>query len=297
MSWLQISVSADKSKIAAIESHFEQLGALSVTYGDACGQDLLEPAPGETRLWNSTRITALFEGERDPAELRDALQRTLEPEAFASLEQEVLQDQVWERAWMDHFHPMLFGRRLWVCPDGQRPEEQAQDSVFMDLDPGLAFGSGTHPTTSLCLQWIDGADLNHKSVLDYGCGSGILAIAAALLGARSVAAVDYDPQALEATADNAGKNAVKDRIKALAPQQCPNQGFDLLLANILAGTLVELAPTLTPRVAPGGDLVMSGILQEQAQQVIDAYQDDFILSPPLQQQEWLLIHGKKKAAC
>jgi ribosomal protein L11 methyltransferase len=192
---------------------------------------------------------------------------------------------------------MLFGRRLWVCPDGQRPEEQAQDSVFMDLDPGLAFGSGTHPTTSLCLQWIDGADLNHKSVLDYGCGSGILAIAAALLGARSVAAVDYDPQALEATADNAGKNAVKDRIKALAPQQCPNQGFDLLLANILAGTLVELAPTLTPRVAPGGDLVMSGILQEQAQQVIDAYQDDFILSPPLQQQEWLLIHGKKKAAC
>ncbi len=295
MPWLQLSVSAEPTHVAAIEHSFETLGALCVSYGDAGDQALLEPAPGETRLWKQTKITALFDGASNAAALRAALQTLLSAEVFASLQQQWLKYQLWERAWMDDFHPMRFGQRLWVCPDGQRPDTPG-DSVYMDLDPGLAFGSGTHPSTALCLQWIDQAELTGKAVLDYGCGSGILAIAAALLGARAVAAVDYDPQALQATAENAAKNGVAHLITPLAPSQTPAAAMDLVLANILAGTLVSLAPQLIPRVVLGGHLVLAGILQEQAEQVIAAYQGHFLFSPPWQQQEWILLHGIKTHA-
>ena len=263
MPWLQLSLTTDRQQAPAIEALFEGLGALSVTCDDAGDQPLLEPAPGEAPLWSRTRVTALFEAGRDADLLRAALANALPEAALRSLEQETLEDRPWERAWLDDFQPMRFGERLWVCPAGQRPP--AVDAVVLDLDPGLAFGTGTHPTTSLCLQWLDRAELNGKRVLDFGCGSGILAIAAALLGAESVTAVDHDPQALEATRDNAAKNGVLERIDILPPDQAPNTEFDIVLANILAGTLVELAPQLQPRVTPGGQLLLSGILLEQAQ--------------------------------
>jgi len=263
MPWLQLTLNTDRQQAPFVEALFEELGALSVTYGDAGDQPLLEPGPGETPLWSQTRVTALFDGETDPALLRAALSNALSKSAFQSLQQETLEDQVWERAWLDDFHPMRFGERLWVCPNGQRPSQE--DAVVLDLDPGLAFGTGTHPTTALCLRWLDRAALNGKRVLDYGCGSGILAIAAAVLGAESVTAVDHDPQALEATRDNAVKNGVLERIRALPPEQTPETGFDIVLANILAGTLIDLAPQLQPRVNPGGQLLLSGILEGQAQ--------------------------------
>jgi len=291
MSWLQLSLTTDRRQAPAVESVFEGLGALSVTCGDAGDQPLLEPAPGERSLWNRTRVTALFDAESDAHLLRAALANALPESEIRSLEQQTLEDQPWERAWLDDFHPMRFGRRLWVCPAGQRPPQA--DAVVLDLDPGLAFGTGTHPTTALCLQWLDGAELLGKRVLDYGCGSGILAIAAALLGAESVVAVDHDPQALEATRDNAAKNGVADRIQVLPPQRTPETEFDLLLANILAGTLVELAPLLTPRVAPGGRLLLSGILEEQAGQVEAAYSEYFDLKPPSSQEGWVLLYGHR----
>ena len=295
MPWLQLTLTTDREQAPTIEALFEGLGALSVTYGDAGEPPLLEPAPGEARLWSRNRITALFDAQRDPDLLRAALHNALPETQAQSLELQTLEDQVWERAWLDDFHPMRFGDRLWVCPAGQRPQQE--DAVVLDLDPGLAFGTGTHPTTALCLQWLDGAELIGKRVLDYGCGSGILAIAAALLGAESVAAVDYDPQALAATQDNAAKNRVQERITPLLPEQTPDRAFDIVLANILAGTLVELAPELQPRVAPGGHLLLSGILAEQAEQVAAAYRELFDLDPPLLQDEWVLLHGCRREGC
>ena len=292
MPWLQLSLTTDRQQAPAVEALFEGLGALSVTCGDAGDQPLLEPAPGEMRLWSQTRVTALFEAGEDLDLLRAALANALPENTLENLRQETLEDQVWERTWLDDFHPMRFGDRLWVCPAGQRPPQE--DAVVLDLDPGLAFGTGTHPTTSLCLQWLDRAELNGKRVLDFGCGSGILAIAAALLGAESVTAVDHDPQALEATRDNAAKNGVLERIDILPPDQAPNTDFDIVLANILAGTLVELAPQLQPRVIPGGQLLLSGILLEQAQEVAAVYRERFVLDPPLLQDEWVLLHGHRR---
>jgi ribosomal protein L11 methyltransferase len=219
VAWLQISLTVDASQVAAVEGLFTTLGALSVTDADAADQPLLEPGPGETPLWNRTRITALFEEDQPSAPIEAALQARLSPATLATLEQERLEDQVWERVWLQDFHPMRFGRRLWVCPAGQRPEQA--DALVVDLDPGLAFGTGTHPTTALCLRWLDEAVLTDRLVVDFGCGSGILAIAAALLGAREVLAVDHDPQALKATRDNAEKNQVLERIRILAPEEVP----------------------------------------------------------------------------
>ncbi len=291
MPWLQLSLSAPKDQAPAVELALESLGALSVTYGDAADQPLLEPAPGETRLWNATRITGLFDADSDPDLLRAALQNALSARIFASLEQETLQDQVWERAWLDDFHPMRFGRRLWVCPAGQRPEQA--DAVVLDLDPGLAFGTGTHPSTALCLSWLDAHPPARARVLDFGCGSGILAIAAALLGADSITAADHDPQALEATADNAAKNHVAERIRILPVGQRPEGSFDLVLANILAGTLIELAPLLKRQVKPGGRILMAGILDEQAEQVSRVYEPQFEMCCPAREAEWVLLEGRR----
>ncbi len=295
MSWLQLTLTTDREQAPLIEAVFEGLGALSVTYSDAGEQPLLEPTPGEAPLWRQNRITALFDAQRDPDLLRAALRNALPESTCETSELQALGDQAWERAWLDDFHPMRFGERLWICPAGQRPQQA--DAIVLDLDPGLAFGTGTHPTTALCLRWLDGAELQHQRVLDYGCGSGILAIAAALLGAESVAAVDYDPQALQATRDNAAKNRMQEHINPLLPEQTPNRGFDIVLANILAGTLVELAPELQRRVAPGGHLLLSGILAGQTEQVASTYRELFDLDPPLFQDEWVLLHGTRRAGC
>jgi ribosomal protein L11 methyltransferase len=203
-----------------------------------------------------------------------------------------LEDQVWERVWLEHFHPMQFGRRLWICPAGQRPA--AQNAVIVELDPGLAFGTGTHPTTALCLEWLEGSDLAGNNLIDYGCGSGILAIAALRLGAANAIAVDHDPQALEATRDNAIKNGVHERLTVHLPADAPRQPSDLLVANILAGPLIELAPRLCGLLKPGGRFALSGILADQGAAVAAAYAPFATLGPRHQRDDWILLHGQIK---
>ena len=292
MSWLQAHLTTDKEKAPLIELLFENLGALSVTLGDAGDQPLLEPAPGASPLWRSTRVSGLFSADMDSDRLRNAINQALNRDVSQHLELEALEDQAWERAWLDDFHPMRFGRRLWICPAGQRPERQ--DGLFIDLDPGLAFGTGTHPTTALCLQWLDGAGLEDSVVMDFGCGSGILAIAALKLGARQAIALDHDPQALQATRDNAVKNSVSQRLRIQDADTAPDDQVDLLLANILAGTLIELEPRLAGHTRPGGRIILSGILSEQANQVIDAFTPHFEMQPPERLDEWVLIEGLRR---
>lgn len=292
MPWLQLHLTTDKEKAPLSELLFESLGALSVTFGDAADEPLLEPAPGESPLWQRTRVTALFPGNTDS----NLLQREIERHLAEDISREVtlvwLEDQVWERAWMDDFHPMPFGRRLWVCPDGKRPE--ADDAIVVELDPGLAFGTGTHPTTSLCLQWLDSTPLQERSLLDFGCGSGILSVAALKLGAAGVTAIDHDPQALEATCRNAEKNRVSARLQVCDNSQLPNVRYDVVLANILAGTLIKLEPEIAAHTLPGGSIALSGILREQASEVSQAYAGDFRIDPPIILGDWVLLQGRRR---
>ncbi|MEN8166885.1 MAG: 50S ribosomal protein L11 methyltransferase [Pseudomonadota bacterium] len=292
MSWLQISIDTSEAQAPLMERLFENLGALSVTLGDAGDQPLLEPKPGEERIWHTTRVTGLFEAERDADELRSAINQALNCDLTRSLQLQRLEDRAWERVWLEHFHPMKFGRRLWVCPDGQLPSET--DAVIVQLDPGLAFGTGTHPTTALCLEWLDSLELAGKTLIDYGCGSGILAIAALQLGADKAIAVDYDPQALEATRYNAVRNGVADRLTTHLPVEIPDAPAELLVANILAGPLIELAPKLRELLKPQGRFALSGILVEQTGSVTSAYEHFARLDPARQLMEWMLITGNKR---
>ena len=292
MTWLQLSIDASKHQAPLLELLFENLGALSVALSDAGDQPLLEPLPGEERIWQATRVTGLFEASRDVDELRTAINLSLNRDITRHLRIERLEDRVWERVWLEHFHPMRFGRRLWVCPTGQLPD--ASDGVVVELDPGLAFGTGTHPSTALCLEWLDGNDLAGKALLDYGCGSGILAIAALRLGAARAIAVDHDPQALEATRANAEKNGVLERLSIHLPDHLPEQAYECLIANILAGPLIELAPRLCGLLKPRGSFALSGILIEQSTAVVAAYQPFATLGPQRQRQDWILVQGKKR---
>lgn len=290
MPWLQLKLTTSQEQAPLIELLFENMGALSITLGDAGDQPILEPGLDEQPLWHETTITALFDGKADSDALCSQINQSLNQDVSRQLEQHWLDDQTWERVWLEYFHPMQFGTRLWVCPDGERPS--VEDAVVLELDPGLAFGTGTHPTTALCLSWLDAHDISGKTVIDYGCGSGILAIAALLLGAQSVLAIDHDPQALQATTDNAKKNGVADRLTITLPEDAPNHPADIMLANILAGPLVELAPKLTSLVNPGGEIILSGILQEQAEMVSNAYQAHFTKLSKQTQEDWVLLHGE-----
>ncbi|MGB5453648.1 MAG: 50S ribosomal protein L11 methyltransferase, partial [Sedimenticolaceae bacterium] len=207
-----------------------------------------------------------------------------------SLALERLEDQDWERAWMERFQPMRFGRRLWIRPSGR--EVAQADAVIVDLDPGLAFGTGTHPTTALCLGWLDGHDLQGKTVIDFGCGSGVLAIAALKLGARQVIAVDHDPQAVLATRENAARNEVADRIEVVHSDEFSASEADIVVANILANILIDLAPHIRSLVKPGGHLVMSGILEAQSGAVMLAYAEQLDIQPADIKAEWVLLHGR-----
>ncbi len=292
--WLQLSLTTTKEQAPLVEALFENMGALSTTLVDAGDEPILEPGLGETPLWQATTITALFEGERDPNELRSLIHQSLNADCSRQLKIAPLKDQPWERAWLADFHPMLFGERLWVCPAGQRPE--AANATILELDPGLAFGTGTHPTTALCLRCLDSIDLKNQTVIDFGCGSGILAIAALLLGARQAIATDHDPQALQATLDNARKNQVESRLEIKAPNQLPAIQADILLANILAGTLVQLEPLLASLVTPGGRIILSGILVEQADEVSQTFSSHFKMQPPITQGEWAALEGTRASS-
>lgn len=295
MPWIQIKLNAHADTAEAIgDLLMDEAGALSVTFLDAKDTPVFEPMPGETRYWGDTDVVGLYDAEADMDIVLALLKNSpLLPEGFAyKIEQ--LEDKDWEREWMDNFHPMQFGRRLWICPSWREAPEP--EAVNVLLDPGLAFGTGTHPTTALCLRWLDGLDLEGKTVVDFGCGSGILAIAALKLGAAKVIGIDIDPQALQASRDNAERNGVADRLEVFLPKDQP-EGIqaDVVVANILAGPLRELAPLITSLVKPEGDLAISGILESQAEDVATYYAPSIALDPIVADQEWCRISGKKHA--
>ena len=249
----------------AAEEALWGLGAHAVTISDAADQPLLEPGPGEAPIWDQAVVDALLPEGADQAAVRSALAES----GIDEIEFVQIAERDWERAWMDRFEPMRFGSGIWICPWHIEPEPDWP--LVVRLDPGLAFGTGTHATTALCLEWIDAHDPAGRTVVDYGCGSGVLAIAAALKGASDVVAVDHDPQALDATRDNAARNGVADRIRAIAPAECEAVRADIVLANILAGPLAGMAERIAGVVAPDGWLVLSGILESQFEFVDAAY--------------------------
>jgi len=290
LSWLQFSIQTDKHQAETVEQALESAGALSITTSDAADQPLLEPGPGETPLWDQLVITGLFAADTLPEMVLEKVAKIAGTELAQQIQIETLADQEWTRSWMEHFEPMPFGKRLWVCPQGFEPPDP--DAVNMRLDPGLAFGTGTHPTTSLCLQWLDGQHLQGYKVLDYGCGSGILAIAAVLLGAESALAVDNDEQALIATRDNASKNKVEHQINTYFPDEIDEAvRVDLCVANILAGPIMSLASRLAHHVNSGGSIILSGILEEQAEEVRLCYQAWFNMGTTISQEGWVLLQG------
>jgi len=288
---LQLTLDIGSRDPAPFEDALFELGALSVTLEDAADDPVLEPAPGETPLWPTVVVKAVFGAGSDADVLAAYLAQAL-PDAPAPLF-ETLPDKPWEREWLKDFKPMRFGQRLWVCPGGL--PAGAPDAIRIELDPGLAFGTGTHPTTALCLEWLDSHDLAGQDAVDYGCGSGILAIAAAKLGAGSVLAMDIDPQGLIATRQNAERNCVAGRIAVTGDPQLAADSTDLLLANILAGPLVELAPRFAQAVRPGGHLALSGLLLEQADSVTSAYRPWFDITTAATRDGWALLAGRRRA--
>jgi len=293
MAWLQISIELDQQQLERHEDALLNAGALSVTYTDAADQPLLEPAPGETPIWQQVRLLGLFNDDTLPEQILLQLCVELNLARPPQHQFELLEDRNWVRAWMDDYRPMPFGSQLWVCPTTMQPPHP--EAVNLRLDPGLAFGTGTHPTTALCLTWLANANLKQKSVIDYGCGSGILAIAALLLGATQAYATDIDPQALLATQSNAELNHVENRLTYSLVEQFEAPTTDLVMANILAGPLTELAPTLAALCQQGGEIILSGLLAEQATEVRTVYGEWFELSPTQQQAEWILLHGTRRA--
>ena len=295
MAWIEISISVARAATALAELTLEQLGALAITLEDDEDHPVLEPGPGATPLWPRVHLRGLFEEGTDRDRVLAALLNVSSigrPEQVCWRE---VGDQDWERAWMDRFVPMKFGKRFWIVPSGMQIPFDPQN-IEIRLDPGLAFGTGTHPTTALCLEWLDGQDVDSATVVDYGCGSGILGIAAALKGARRVICVDNDPQALEATADNAERNAVSGIIQCHTPQTYKRPQADLVMANILATPLIELAPVLLNSLRPGGSLALSGILQEQAGEVRSAYQAGLAGITLENRDDWVLLQGQWSAS-
>lgn len=295
MSWQQFVMNLGSLDPGTVEDFFEERGALSVTLTDAGDQPVLEPAPGETPLWNDTRITALFDARTDLTGLADALQQSLEVTSLPDFRIESLGDRDWEREWLRDLRPMRFGERLWILPgDAEAPD----GTVGVRLDPGLAFGTGTHPTTAMCLEWLDGLPLSGRTVLDYGCGSGILAIAAIRLGARAATAMDTDPQALTATRENARQNGVDASIAVTGEPPDDAARFDVVVANILAEPLISLAESLSMRLSSGGELALSGILSDQVNKIRDAYGPWISFDAPACRsqgnQTWARLTGKRR---
>jgi ribosomal protein L11 methyltransferase len=293
MPWHQITVRVAEAQAASIELALQELGAVSVTMQDAEDEAVFQLEPGSTPLWAQTDVTGLFEQAVNVQTVAAALHKASGLDLSDSLRYEIVEDIDWERAWMADFKPMRFGRRLWVCPSWTPPPEP--DALNILLDPGLAFGTGTHPTTALCLEWIDEQDMQGKTVIDYGCGSGILAIAAILCGATEVVAIDNDPQAIIACASNREMNGIAaDRLTVYMPDQNQHQPADFMLANILSGPLQELTPILARLTRPGGRIVLSGVLSEQTSALLQTYDQYFEMNVPVHRDEWVRIDGIRR---
>jgi len=295
MPWIQIKINTTGAHAEELGDALIELGAVSVTFQDTHDNPVFEPLPGETRLWGDTDIIGLFDAETDMEPVVQSMGQhpLLAMDYHYKIEQ--IEDKDWEREWMENFHPMRFGERLWICPSWRDVPDP--DAVNVMLDPGLAFGTGTHPTTALCLAWLDGLDLAGKTIIDFGCGSGILAIAALKLGAAQAIGIDIDPQAIQASRDNAERNGVLDRLSLYLPHQQPdNLSADVVVANILAGPLRELAPLIGVLPKAGGHLGLSGVLASQAESVCEAYADRFQLDPVAEREEWCRITGIRASA-
>jgi ribosomal protein L11 methyltransferase len=298
MPWLELSLIVDHEQQPAAERALEELGALAVTLADADADSaderaIFAPGAGETPLWARTRMQALFDADADRGQLADALAAALERIAPTDIGFQPVEDQDWERAWMDRFRPMRFGRRLWIYPWTIDPPADPELAIVR-LDPGLAFGTGTHPTTALCLEWLDGLTLDGCHLIDYGCGSGILALAALKLGAARATGIDNDCQALAASRENAARNGVSDHLGAYLPDDAPEAPGDALVANILAAPLAELAPRLARLCQPGAPLALSGILEGQHAALIEAYAPWFEHLAVTRRDGWILIDGIRK---
>lgn len=296
--FLELSLTVHQSDQERVELALEEVGALSVTLLDAevdtpNERAILEPGVGQTPLWGEIALQALFDADTDRAGLVHVLTDLLPDLAPDRIAFREIADQDWTRVWMDQFRPMRFGRRLWIYPwNVEPPADEA--AVIVRLDPGLAFGTGTHPTTALCLEWLDGIELRGRHVIDYGCGSGVLAIAALKLGAARVVGVDNDPQALEASRDNAARNDVGERLQLCMPEAFADAPADVFVANILAGPLAELAPRFAANVRPGGLLALSGILAGQAPELVERYAawfDDLVVTS---REDWVRIDGRRR---
>lgn len=307
MPFLELTLRCRESEQPRYENALDDVGALAVTLLDADAdtsdeQAILEPGVGETPLWDTLELSALFPHDAEPLLLLAALEAFDPALDWSQARFRKIEDQDWERAWMDQYAPLRFGKRTWIVPwDHELPDEAGQSqSAVVRLDPGLAFGSGTHPTTSLCLQWLDAlADdgrLQDATVLDFGCGSGILALAALKLGAARAVGVDNDPQALTATHDNAERNGVGERIGVFLPADEPVAVYPIVVANILASALDALAGTLAARVAPGGRIALSGILKGQEDELLQRYGAWFAELSVVQEGDWVRIDGLRKHA-
>jgi ribosomal protein L11 methyltransferase len=288
-SWRQVRVEAAREQLPALEAVFELAGAL-VSWTEGCGDErVLEPGPGETPLWQRLTLTALFDLALDPDQLRRAV-ATVDPAIAATLTASEVADRDWDADWRRQLKAQRFGARLWVCPPGHACPDPS--GVRVELEPGMAFGTGTHPTTAMCLAWLDGEPLAGSRLLDYGCGSGILALAALALGARQAVGIDIDPQAVTATLANAERNGVAEQLTTGLPDSLPaGDRFDVVVANILSGPLARLAPTLRQHAAPGARLALSGILADQADEVITAYAPWARLERSSATDGWVLLTG------
>jgi len=289
--WRQFVMNLETIEPDRVETVLVKNGAHSITLTDAGDEPVLEPAPGETPLWRDTKVTALFDADADFVSLKCNLRETLQLEVLPPNHVETLADRAWEREWLKDFGPMQFGERLWVVPgDAGMPPG---DAIVVRLDPGLAFGTGTHATTALCLEWLDSIDVAGKTVLDFGCGSGILSVAACKLGAIFVEGIDIDLQAVTASLQNAERNNVEDRFRARTTILDESEQYDIVIANILAGTLIEHVSFICRTLKPGGMLALSGVLSEQVDEVRNVFQKYIELEPPAIKDNWARLTGTK----
>ncbi|WP_338367114.1 50S ribosomal protein L11 methyltransferase [uncultured Pseudoalteromonas sp.] len=293
MAWIQIRINANAATADAVSDLLMEAGSASVTFIDAKDTPIYEPKIGTVEFWADTTVIGLFEANHDMNDVIALLKRHDEIKDSLVYKIEQLEDKDWEREWMDNFHPIQFGEKLWICPSWRDiPDPEA---VNVLLDPGLAFGTGTHATTALCLKWLEGQDLRGKTVVDFGCGSGILGIAAIKLGAERMIGIDIDPQALEASLDNAQRNGVADKLEVYLPENQPEFSADIVVANILAQPLRELHSVILGLLKPDGKIAMSGILEEQAQSVADIYAPFIELDDIAIEGDWTRVSGIKKS--
>lgn len=290
MPWIQITTTVEEALAEPLSDALMDIGAVSVTFAETGEQEIFEPEIGTTPIWDHTKVMGLFDAEVDSAALLLLLSQIMPQITPGAYRVEQIEDKDWIREWMDQFHPMRFGDNLWIVPSWLQPPQP--DAVNLLLDPGMAFGTGTHPTTAMCLRWLDQNPPIGQTVIDYGCGSGILAIAAAKLGAIQVQGTDIDPQAIVASNDNAQRNQVDIRFALVKDFHA--QPVDCLIANILAGPLKQLAPEFNQLIKSGGQLVLSGLLATQADDLVTHYRDfGFELDTLITQDEWALLAGRK----